>query len=237
MGRDFLPRAKSIVSEMTMAVERLKDMSRYARGSFTLACVPSMLAQALSPLIRRYAEAYLGNRIRIIDTNAFEVRDAVLHGQAELGVGIPTDHHPDLDETLLMEDPLMFFCREEHPLSKMESVTWSDVHEAELIVVSSMTATSVFMGYQLAERGISLSGAYEVLHHATALSLVAAGVGTAILPASTSQDGSRPGLCCIPLTGPVVKRRVAVLTRRNATLSPAARAFFDILKQSASVMV
>lgn len=234
VGRDFLAQAKTIVSEVTMAVSRLKDMSKNARGSFTLACVPSMAAHALPAVIRRYAEAYPGNRIRIIDTSAFEVRDAVLHGQAELGVGIPTDHHPELDETPLMEDPLMFFCREEHPLSRMKSVTWSDMREEELIVVSSMTATSVFMGYQLARRGINLTGAYEVLHHATAVSLVAAGVGTAILPASTLQDGSRPGLCRVPLTGPVVKRRVAVLTRRNATLSPAARAFFDLLKQSAS---
>jgi DNA-binding transcriptional LysR family regulator len=232
VGRDFLPQAKAIVSEMTLAVGRLKDISKNARGSFTLACVPSMAAHALPVVIRRYAEAYPGNRIRIIDTSAFEVRDAVLHGQAELGVGIPTDRHPELDETLLLEEPLMFFCREEHPLSKMQSVTWSDMREAELIVVSSMTATRVFMDYQLAKRGISLNGAYEVQHHATAVSLVAAGVGTAILPASTLEDGSRPGVCKIPLTSPIVKRRITLLRRKNATLSPAASAFFEMLKQS-----
>ncbi|NMF90842.1 LysR family transcriptional regulator [Aromatoleum petrolei] len=230
VGREFLPQAKAIVGEMTLAVGRLKDMSKNARGSFTLACVPTMASHVLPAAIRRYRESHPGNRVRLIDTTAFEVRDAVLHGQAELGIGIPTERHPELLETPLLEDPLMFFCREEHPLSHREAVTWSDMRETELVVVSSMTATRVFMDYQLAKRGISLSGAYEVQHHATAISLVAAGVGTAILPASTLEEGARPGVCRIPLVSPVVKRRITLLRRKNSTLSPAANAFFELLK-------
>ncbi|NMG28943.1 LysR family transcriptional regulator [Aromatoleum evansii] len=233
VGREFLPQAKAIVGEMTLAVGRLKDMSKNARGSFTLACVPTMASHVLPAAIRRYRESHPGNRVRLIDTTAFEVRDAVLHGQAELGIGIPTERHPELIETPLLEDPLMFFCREEHPLSHREAVTWSDMRETELVVVSSMTATRVFMDYQLAKRGISLSGAYEVQHHATAISLVAAGVGTAILPASTLEEGARPGVCRIPLVSPVVKRRITLLRRKNSTLSPAANAFFELLKSGA----
>lgn len=233
VGREFLPQAKAIVGEMTLAVGRLKDMSKNARGSFTLACVPTMASHVLPAAIRRYRQSHPGNRVRLIDTTAFEVRDAVLHGQAELGIGIPTERHPELLETLLLEDPLMFFCREEHPLSHRKSVTWSDMRETELVVVSSMTATRVFMDYHLAKRGISLSGAYEVQHHATAISLVAAGVGTAILPASTLEEGARPGVCRIPLVSPVVKRKITLLRRKNTTLSPAANAFFELLKSSA----
>lgn len=233
VGREFLPQAKAIVGEMTLAVGRLKDMSKNARGSFTLACVPTMASHVLPAAIRRYMQSHPGNRVRLIDTTAFEVRDAVLHGQAEIGIGIPTERHPEILETPLLEEPLMFFCREEHPLSKRESVTWSDMRETELVVVSSMTATRVFMDYQLAKRGISLSGAYEVQHHATAISLVAAGVGTAILPASTLEEGARPGVCRIPLVSPVVKRKITLLRRKNSTLSPAANAFFELLKNGA----
>ena len=102
---------------------------------------------------------------------------------------------------------------------------------ADIIVVSNMTATRVVMDYQLAKRGIRLNGAYEVQHHATAISLVAAGVGCAILPASTLQEGDRQGVCRIPLVGPVVKRKVILSRRANRTLSPAANAFFELLKQ------
>ncbi|MBS1161779.1 MAG: LysR family transcriptional regulator [Proteobacteria bacterium] len=232
VGRDFLPQARVIVSEMTAAVGRLKDMSKYSRGSFTLACVPTMAAHILPKLIREYAETSPKNRIRLLDATSYEVRDAVLSSQAELGIGVHGEQHPDLIETPLFDDPLMFFCRESNPLSRMKSVTWSDMSGAELIVVSNLTATRVFMDYQLAKRGISLSGAYEVQHHATAISLVAAGVGCAILPASTFQEGDRPGVRRIPLVSPVVKRKVILVRRRNSTLSPAAEAFYELVKRT-----
>lgn len=229
VGREFLPQARAIVNEMTAAVGRLKDMSKHSRGSFTLACVPSMAAYILPALIREYAVSCPRNRIRLLDATSYEVRDAVLNSQAELGIGIHGERHPDLVETHLFDDPLMFFCRENHPLSGMKSVTWSDMSGADLIIVSNLTATRVFMDYQLAKRGISLSGAYEVQHHATAISLVAAGVGCAILPASTYKEGDRPGVRRIPLVSPVVKRKVILVKKRNSTLSPAAEAFHDVI--------
>lgn len=230
VGRDFLPQARTIVSEMTAAVGRLKDISKNAKGNFTLACVPTMAAHILPNLIREYAKTCPRNRIRLLDATSYEVRDSVLNSQAELGIGIHGEQHPDLIETPLFDDPLMFFCRESNPLSEMKSVTWSDMSGADLIVVSNLTATRVFMDYQLAKRGISLNGAYEVQHHATAISLVAAGVGSAILPASTFQEGDRPGVRRIPLVSPVVKRQIILIQRKNSTLSPAAEAFCELVK-------
>ncbi|AWI74301.1 LysR family transcriptional regulator [Parazoarcus communis] len=229
VGREFLPQAKSIVGEVTRAVGTLKDMSSRGKGNFTIACIPTMASQALPVAIRRYAVEYPGNRIRIIDASGFEVRDAVLHGQAELGIGLPTDRHPELEELQLLEDPYMFFCREEHPLSKREHVVWSDLHEADLIAISTMSANRLALDVQLAKHGINISGRYEVRHLSTAIGLVAAGVGAAILPSSTLEVGARPGLIRIPLKGPTIKRKIVVIRKRNTTLSPAADAFMRML--------
>ena len=231
VGHDFLPQAKSIVSKMTLAIEYLKDASKYGLGSFTLACVPTMATHILPALMREYADIYPRNRIRLHDGTSFEVREAILNNQADLGISIYWgEHHSALVEIPLFDEPLMFFCRESHPLSTRKSVTWADMSKVDLIVVSNFTATRVFMDYQLAKQGISLSGAYEVQHHATAIGLVAVGVGCAILPASTFEEGDRPNVRRIQLTGPVVKRKVMMICRKNTTLSPAANAFFALVK-------
>ena len=86
----------------------------------------------------------------------------------------------------------------------------------------------MFLDYQLAQRGIRLSGHYEVQHHATAINLVAAGVGCAVLPSSTFENGDRPHAVKIPLTDPVVKRRVTLLRRKQASLSAAAEGFYQL---------
>ena len=105
------------------------------------------------------------------------------------------------------------------------------MRDADLIVVSNFMATRVFMDYQLAKHGIRLNGNYEVQHHATAINLVAAGVGCAILPSSTLEEGDRRHVCKISLTGPVVKRKVALLRHKNSSLSPAAQAFFELIQK------
>lgn len=230
VGEDFLPQARSIVHDMSAAVTRLKDKSKHSIGNFTLSCVPTMAAYILPNLIRLYAEKFPNNRIRLVDATSYQVREAVLSNQAEVGISIHGEKHPNLVETQLFEDPLMFFCRENHPLSKKKSLRWSDMSDANLIVVSNFVATRVFMDYQLAKRGISLTGAYEVQHHATAINLVAAGVGCSILPSSSCGENDRPGIIRIPLVDPVVKRKVVLIQRKGGTLSPAAAAFCDVLK-------
>lgn len=231
VGREFFPQARAMVNEMTSAMDRLKDMSHSSRGSFILACVPSMAGHLLPTLISQYADRCPGNRIRLLDGSSNEVRDAVLNHKAEFGIAIRGETHPDLVEKPLFDDPLMFVCRDSHPLAQKKSVSWSDMKAADLITVSGFTTTRVVMDYQLMKHGISVSGAYEVQHHATAINLVAASVGCAILPSSTLGPGDRPHVCKIPLLGPAVKRKVTLITCKNASLSPAALAFVDLLQQ------
>lgn len=236
VGREFLPQARALVQDMTAAVERLKDMSQRATGHITLACIPSMTSHVLPGLIRAYAQAHPGNRIRLLDGSSNEVRSAVLARQAEIGIAVQGEKHPDLAETVLLADPLVFICRTPHPLQARKSVRWSDLRDTELVTVSSFVATRVFMDYQLARRGIRLQGHYEVQHHATAVNLVAAGVGAAVLPSSTFREGDRPGVRKIALTDPLVRRKVVLIRLRHASLSPAAEAFWELVRSTPPVL-
>ena len=231
VGREFLPQARAIVQQTTQAVERLKDISQRALGHVTLACIPTMSSHVLPRIIQRYAQRHPDNRIHLLDGSSNEVRRAVLSGQAELGIALEGEKHPELSESLFMVDPLAFICRKPHPLARKDSLTWAELRETELIGISSFTATRGFMDYRLAERGIHLQVKYEVQHHATALNLVAAGVGCAVLPSSTFREGDRPGLRKIALTGPVVRRKVVLLRPTRASLSPAAEAFLVLLRR------
>lgn len=229
VGRDFLPQARALVAEMTQAVDRLKHAAQTGAGELTLACIPSMTTHLLPALIRDYAQALPDNRVRLLDGSSGEVREAVLRGAAELGIAIRDEAHADLQQRLLFRDRLVFLCRAPHPLQDRASVRWTDLRDAELIGVSSFTATRHAMDQQLAQRGIRVRGQYEVQHHATAINLVAAGVGVAVLPSSTVRPGDRPGLRKIALTHPAVQREVVLLQRAGRSLSPAAQAFARLL--------
>jgi DNA-binding transcriptional LysR family regulator len=227
-GRDFLPQARHLVLDATRTLERVRDKAQLGGGHFTLACVPSLTTHVLPELIRAYAQQSPGNALRLLDASSHDVRAAVLDGQAELGIAINGEQHAELEEMALFEDPLTLLCPTPHTLQDRTTVSWTDLQGIDLIVVSSFMATRMFLDYQLAQRGIRLSGHYEVQHHATAINLVAAGVGCAVLPSSTFENGDRPNVVKIPLTGPVVKRRVTLLRRKQASLSAAAEGFYQL---------
>ena len=158
LGKELLPKARTWVHDLTTTLTELKDTSRASKGNFTLACVPTMAAYILPDLIQQYAKEYPGNRIKLIDASAYEIREAILDQKAEIGLSVQGPKHPDLEECLLFQDPLMFYCRDTHALSRRQSVTWSDMNLNDLVVVSSFMATRIFMDYQLAKRGIRLQG-------------------------------------------------------------------------------
>ena len=181
-GRDFLPQARHLVLDAKRTLQRVRDKTQIGGGHFTLACVPSLTTHVLPELIRAYALQCPGNSLRLLDASSHEVRASVLDGQAELGIAINGEPHAELQEMALFEDPLTLLCPMPHPLQNKRTVSWTDLQNVDLIVVSSFMATRMFLDYQLDQRGIRLSGHYEVQHHATAINLVAAGVGCAVLP-------------------------------------------------------
>jgi DNA-binding transcriptional LysR family regulator len=229
VGREFLPHARRLVSDTTSLVGRLKDMSRLGKGNITIASVPTMAHHALPSVIREYTKQHPGNRIRIIESNAAEVARTVLHDQAEFGITIQLERYPDLIEEPILREPFMLYCRDEHPFSKQKSVAWKDLHEAELIMVGGMSGNRALLDHQLAKNRLSLTGAYEVEHLSTAIGLVAAGVGTAILPFSTIQEGTYPRVRSIPLLAPVIRRTLVLIRRKGTSMSPASQEFYDML--------
>jgi DNA-binding transcriptional LysR family regulator len=229
VGREFLPKARMIVAETNAAVLELKEMSRHSRGGFTLACVSTMSSRLLPMLMRRYADLHPGNRIRLLDMTSTDVREAVLQRKAELGIAIHGAAHAQLNERYLFDDALVLYCSEAHPLARRARLTWQDLRGADLIMVRGFTATRLLIEYHLLTNGVSTSGDYGVQFHSTAVNLVEAGVGCAVLPWSVLGANDRPHVKRIPLGGPVVHRRVMLFTRRKTTLSPAAKAFMDLV--------
>lgn len=229
VGREFLPQAQRMVTEMTLAFSRLKDVSRHALGKVTLATIPTMAAATLPAVIRKYVDRYPGNRIRVMDGTASQVCEAVLHGVAEFGISIQMDRHLDLLEVPILKEPFMLFCCEGHPFAARKSVTWNDLRATELIMIGGQSANRVLIDYQLARKRIKLESHYEVQHLSTAIGLVSAGIGVAILPASTIKDGGGSAVKRIPLVGPVISRTLVLTRKKTSTLSPAAKAFYDLL--------
>lgn len=73
--------------------------------------------------------------------------------------------------------------------------------------------------------------AYETNYMSTAIGLVKAGLGIAILPEAVFDMDKSGEISCIVIKKPPLSRRIEVIQRKDRSLSASAGRFVDILKE------
>ncbi|KJC40170.1 LysR family transcriptional regulator [Bradyrhizobium sp. LTSP849] len=234
MGRDFLPLARRIVDDLVHGLDRLRTSSRLGVGDVKIATLQSVAFRQLPLALRRYARKYPENRVQLLERSGALVTEAVHQGQAEFGIHIQQDPHPDLVEDMLMRDPFVLVCSRSHPAAKLRKMTWANLEGIDLITLGGSSGNRRIVETQLTKAGLNLRGRFVVESTPSAIALARENVGAAILPAAMNATTVTTGLIEVPLVEPVLYRTIALVCRRNETLTPAATALYAIVKTQLS---
>jgi DNA-binding transcriptional LysR family regulator len=229
IGRDFLPQCRRLLSDLAAALADIQKTGKAQRGDVSIACVPTVGIQYLPHIIREYSARYPDNRIRILDHASSGVAAAVMRREAEFGINIGGPHHPDLRSVPLLEDRFVLICRSDHPLAGRKRSSWKQLEPYRLIFAGEVSGNRPLLDAALGAQSLALHSFYEVQRSSTAVGLVAEGVAAAVVPSLAVQKGAYPNLAVVALTDPVVSRTVVLLARKNAHLSPAAQALYDMI--------
>ena len=228
-GASFLPRARYMLDELSTTFREIRAGARAQRGTVTIACVPTVGVQFLPAVLREYSRRHPDNRVQILDHSAYGVAEAVQQRAAEFGISMADTQFSDLERTPVLTDRIALICRQDHPLARRRSLRWSELQGHALIVPGGGSSNRPVLDTALGPRSMELTVAYEVQRSATAVGLVAQGLGAAVVPRLSIPPGGFPKLRLIALTDPVVERNFVLLRRRGAVLSPPARALHDLI--------
>jgi DNA-binding transcriptional LysR family regulator len=232
IGRDFLPRARRLLDDLSASLVEIRETGKAQRGDVSIACVPTVGIQYLPRIIQEYSARYPDNRIKIFDHASSGVADAVLRREAEFGINIGGSHHPELESIPVLRDRFVLICRDDHALAKKRSLTWKQLEPYPLIFAGDVSGNRPLLAQALEGRNLALQSFYEVQRSSTAVGLVAEGVSAAVVPSLAMQKGAYPRIRTIPLTDPVVSRKLVLVSRKTAHLSPAAQALYDLIRKS-----
>jgi DNA-binding transcriptional LysR family regulator len=235
-GKDFLPQARRLMSELSKALAEIVDSGKARRGDVCIACVPTAGIQLLPRIIQEYSALFPDNRITILDHSSSAVAEAVMRREAELGINVSQTHHPELTGTRLLTDHFCLVCRDDHPLANKKSLSWKQLAVHPLIFAGEANANRGVLDQALGGSKVKLQLFYEVQRSSTALGLVAEGVAAAVVPRLAVQKGAYPRLRTVTLLDPVISRSLVLLTRNAAHLSPAAQALHDLVKRRAAAV-
>jgi len=233
VGREFLPRGQRLLGELETALTEIRESGKALRGDVSIACVPTIGVRYLPRVIHEYSARYPNNRVKILDHSSFAVAEAVLRREAEFGINVAGAHDTGLVSVPLVRDRFVLVCRDDHLLARRKRVSWEQLEPHPLIFAGQVSGNRPLLDFALAAESPRLHAYYEVQRSSTALGLVAEGVGAAVVPSLAVQKDAYPRIRVLALVAPVVFRSLVVISARNAQLSPAAQALYDMLMRHA----
>ena len=230
-GLELMGSAERLLDDLDATLANVAELGAKQRGKVVVAAPYILATTFLVEVIAEFRARYPTISVHLKDSLPEQVLMQVRSGGADLGIGSFREWEPGLQWSPLFQEPLVTVYPRGHPIGTLPRLNWSDL--AGLPVIS-LNRDSIFRDLTedgFSQAGLTLTPAYEVAYAGTALALVRAGLGIAILPQCVGIL-TDPTISLRPLENPQILRSVAVITRNGRSLSPAAEAFADMLRKS-----
>ena len=231
-GELFLVHAQAVMDELELAVRSVEQGMAHRREHVTVACVPSVANNLLPLVLKPYARTHPNVRVRIIDENAAEVLESVRKGEADFGVNFIGAQEAEIDFQELTRERYLAVMPAHHPLAAQSSLHWKSLAGEKLVSVSSSSGNRSLIDNAFSRVPQRPVIQYETNHVAGAISLVAAGLGVALLPELAIRNAPYKGIVARPVTSPVLSRAMGLITLKGRVLKPAAATLAQALREA-----
>ena len=227
-GRALLPRARQWLLDFDDIKKSIADLSGDITGVLNIGTSHHIGLHRLPPTLRAFSQQHPQVRLDIQFIDSEAAYEAVLSGDLELGiVTLP----PIADNRLIAEeiwdDPLAFVAGKDHPLTQKNPIRLSDLTQHPAILPSLNTFTRQIAAELFKEAGLEMNVSMTTNYLETIRMMVSIGLGWSVLPASMASED----MVILPLTSVNMHRHLGVVYHPRRTLSRAAGAMLDILRQ------
>lgn len=228
-GSELLPRARSMLENLSMSYEALRAQGRERQERLSIGCLPTIATYYLPSILREFTRQMPTINVRIHDNSASEIATLVQKGEAEFGITVLSASSWDLEMKPLLKERYVLLCPADHPLAKQGSVSWSDFEGLPLVRISPQTANRAIIDEALGSRREFMQWRFEVQHMATAVRLVAERVALTVAPQLAVDVVMAPDLVALPIRNPSVTRTLGLVSKRGYPLSEAGAALLEII--------
>ena len=222
-GAELLPQVRTHLDGLEQALATLRETNRYGVASVTIGCLATLSVAILPAVLAEFASRHPHVRVRVMDLSAREIEASVRDGTADFALTMLRMDEPTLRQELVAEELMVLLVPAAHPLSARDQVGWHELEGNPLIAVGPQSANRRLLEHAQSSIGVTLQWRHEVQRLSTAVELVFAGMGIAVLP-MLSLTSPREGLKVVALTNPQITRRLGILRRPDSPLSPTADA-------------
>jgi DNA-binding transcriptional LysR family regulator len=220
--------------QMLLLVDRMEaELGEYAggvKGRVRLHAATSALVQFLPSALGSFIERHPGIRLQIEERVGAAIVAAVSDGSADLGILGDHTPHPGLTAVPYRKDRLALGVPASHPLAGKTSVRFADMLEWDIVGPHADSSLWTLMTQAAATAGKPLVPRVQVSSFDCICSLVAAGLGLALLPKRVLVPHvATGGLRIVDVDEPWADRQLIILVRHLDAMPVTTRVLVDHL--------
>lgn len=234
-GRRLANRVEPLLDELHAMLLDTRSFGTEHNGRVRIASSQTISAQLMPQCIASGALEYPEISILLRDQAQRLVLNSVRNAEVDFGIVIDPGVSADLECETILHEPFLLLCRDDHAFASQPSVSWTQLKGCPLVLQDYASGSRMLIDNALAQQGVEAEIAQEIGHPATLFPMVEAGIGISVLPALALPLPQGSQLVVRPLT-PEINRALMLVRRKNRSLSPAAQAIWQVVKQQAAYL-
>lgn len=233
-GELLLRHAQAIVARLAAAQADLAALADGEAGTLRIGTFQSVGNRMVPTLVRRFHDAWPKVRVRLTESHDDDdILQMVEAGQLDLAFTVLPIPDGPLDAVELMRDPYLLVVSATSPFAGREKPPTMRELEDEPIISYRYCRATTQIEQHISSRGRELDVVFRSDDNGTVQAMVAAGMGTAIMPA-LALDSNDPEVVAMQPSPPFPPRVIALAWHRDRSRSAAAQAFVDLSRALAA---
>lgn len=233
-GREFVPAARALLEQAGDAARLAREVDKGFEGRLRVGLVSSMLYRGLPKMLKEFQAKHPQLRVVLRELNSQDQVIELAHGQLDVGFVHTQRVPPPVSRLLFASEPFLCCLPEGHHLAKSRRLPIAKI-EGEPFVMFSRTASPDYYERVLAicsDAGFYPEVRHEVRHWLSVVSLVAQGLGVALVPQALKHSAV-PGAVFVPIEKTQARSEVFCVWR-TADDSAALDAFLQQVRSRAA---
>ncbi len=229
---EYVVKASKNLSEGVIAVQREMGVRT---GKISIAGIYTMCAEYLPPRIKSFKEIYPDVTISFDYAITSNILEKVLNGTYDLGFcgdyELDSEEYVEVDHALIRIEELVLMASKDHWIAGEDEVDISKLEDENFIIYKNVKSGTSYIFWPMFEDvGYTPQVSFEVSDDHTIRGLAAAGLGIALVPNNPTMESD--GVVLRKFKGCVPTRNQYMIWKKDSFLSPAVRAFKELILES-----
>lgn len=191
-GKVFFEEASEIILQMEKTMARARQAAQGLLGHLRIGFISTAAAHIVPKLVAAFRKTHPDVTLELVHALTAEQITRLEERRLDIGFfRVPAEVGAALNLSVIHEEPFKLFLPLNHPLSRRNQLKLKDLDGEDFLVYARKNAQGFhdFILQQLAACGATPAMIHEASDMYTLVSLVSAGVGLAIAPASVEHYG------------------------------------------------